>query len=81
MRRDSKSVIVLKWLGMLMGVGGTATAALNLWPLAPVLLVLNCAIWTAVGRAWREPTVWVTNAFGGAVSLVMLINTLLDRAW
>ncbi len=76
MRKDSEIVVVLKWLGMFLGVSGTMASALGAWPLAPILLVLNCAVWAAVGRAWREPTVWVTNVFAGAVSLLLLLTKL-----
>lgn len=80
MRKDSEIVVVLKWAGMLFGITGTMAAAFDVWPLAPVLLVINCAIWAAVGRAWREPTVWLTNVFAGSVSLLLLVVKLVNRS-
>jgi len=79
-RKDAELVVVLKWCGMFLGVTGILAAALNKWPLAPILLILNCTVWALVGRAWREPTVWVTNVFAGLVSLVVLLVKLFDRA-
>ncbi len=81
MRKDSEIVVVLKWLGMFLGVAGTVLASLNKWPLAPIVLILNCAVWTAVGRAWREPTVWITNAIACLVAMVSLIVKLVDRSF
>lgn len=77
MRKDSEIVIVLKWLGMGFGVCGTIASAMNLFPQAPILLIINCALWTAVGRAWREPTVWVTNAIACGVTTVVLLLKLM----
>jgi hypothetical protein len=65
-RKDSELVVVLKWSGMILGVTGTLAAALNWWPFSAVILILNCVAWALVGRAWREPTVWITNTFAGA---------------
>jgi hypothetical protein len=66
---------------MFLALGGTICAALDRWPLAPILLVLNCVVWTIVGRAWREPTVWVTNAIAGGISLAALLVKLFDRSF
>jgi len=81
MRNDSRLVVILKWSGMFLGVSGTVLAAMNKWPLAPVVLILNCAVWAAVGRAWREPTVWITNSIACLISLVLLIAELARRAF
>ena len=80
MGKDREIIVVLKWLGMGLGVSGTIAAALHVWPLAPVLLILNCAVWTVVGRAWREPTVWITNAIAFSVSLVAFVGKLVSQA-
>jgi hypothetical protein len=33
-----------------------------------------------VGRAWREPTVWITNAIAFAVALVVFVAKLVGQA-
>ncbi|MFO0828000.1 MAG: hypothetical protein U0572_07595 [Phycisphaerales bacterium] len=81
MRKDPEVVVALKWTGMMLGISGTLAAAVNAWPLAPILLVLNCAVWAAVGRAWREPSMWITNLFAGGVALVLLLAKLVARAF
>lgn len=78
-RKDSEFTTVLKWTGLVLGVSGTVATAFGKWPLAPVLLIANCAVWAAVGRAWREPTVWLTNTFAGLVALIVLIVKLAFR--
>lgn len=80
MRQDPRSVVILKWSGMMMGVSGTIASGLNLFPLAPILLIINCALWCAVGRAWREPTVWITNAIACIVTLIVLLVRLTGAA-
>lgn len=71
-RTDPRHVVVLKWAGMIMGVSGTIASGLNLFPLAPILLIINCGLWCAVGVAWREPTVWITNVVACSVTIVVL---------
>lgn len=77
MRKGSEIVIVLKWLGMGFGVCGSIASAMKLFPHAPIFLILSCALWTAVGRAWREPSVWITGAIAGGVTTIVLLLQLL----
>lgn len=73
MKRSGPLLEFLKWSGTVAGVSGTALAALDIWPLAPLVLIANCVIWFAVGKIWREPTVMITNIVAGGIALVALI--------
>jgi len=81
MPKQRPLVEFLKWSGTVAGISGTALAALDIWPLAPLVLIANCGIWTLVGRFWREPTVIITNAVAGSIALAALIFEFAFRAF
>jgi len=81
MRRNGPLLEFLKWSGTVAGITGTALAALDYWPLAPLVLIGNCAIWLMVGKMWREPTVVITNVVAGGIALVALIFEAARRSF
>jgi hypothetical protein len=65
---------VLKWLGTVTLIVGTAVNSLGYYPAGPVILLAGGIFWLIVSIRWREPALIVTN-------LVMLITAAVGLTW
>ena len=65
---------VLKWLGTVTLIVGTAVNSLGYYPAGPVILLVGGIFWLIVSIRWREPALIVTN-------LVMLITAAAGLTW
>jgi hypothetical protein len=65
---------VLKWMGTVTLILGTAVNSLGYYPAGPVILLVGGIFWLIVSIRWREPALIVTN-------LVMLITAAVGLTW
>ena len=65
---------VLKWLGTVTLIVGTAVNSLGYYPAGPLILLVGGIFWLIVSIRWREPALIVTN-------LVMLITAAVGLTW
>ena len=65
---------ILKWLGTVTLILGTAVNSLGYYPAGPVILLAGGIFWLAVSIRWCEPALIVTN-------LVMLITSAAGLTW
>ena len=65
---------VLKWLGTVTLIVGTAVNSLGYYPAGPLILLVGGIFWLIVSIRWREPALIVTN-------LVMLITAAGGLTW
>ena len=65
---------VLKWLGTVTLIVGTAVNSLGYYPAGPIILLVGGIFWLIVSIRWREPALIVTN-------LVMLITAAAGLTW
>lgn len=65
---------VLKWLGTVILIVGTAVNSLGHYPVGPLILLVGGMFWLTVSIRWREPALIVTN-------LVMTLTAAAGLAW
>lgn len=65
---------VLKWLGTVTLIVGTAVNSLGYYPAGPVILLVGGIFWLIVSIRWREPALIVTN-------LVMFVTAAVGLTW
>jgi hypothetical protein len=65
---------VLKWMGTVTLIVGTAVNSLGYYPAGPLILLVGGIFWLIVSIRWREPALIVTN-------LVMLITAAGGLTW
>ena len=65
---------VLKWMGTVTLILGTAVNSLGYYPAGPIILLVGGIFWLIVSIRWREPALIVTN-------LVMLITAAVGLTW
>jgi hypothetical protein len=65
---------VLKWMGTVTLILGTAVNSLGLYPAGPVILLVGGIFWLIVSIRWREPALIVTN-------LVMFLTAAVGLTW
>ena len=65
---------VLKWLGTVTLIVGTAVNSLGYYPAGPIILLVGGIFWLIVSIRWREPALIVTN-------LVMFVTAAVGLTW
>lgn len=65
---------VLKWLGTVTLIAGTAVNSLGYYPAGPLILLVGGLFWLIVSIRWREPALIVTN-------LVMFVTAAAGLTW
>jgi hypothetical protein len=65
---------VLKWMGTVTLIAGTAVNSLGYYPAGPLILLVGGLFWLIVSIRWREPALIVTN-------LVMFLTAAVGLTW
>lgn len=65
---------VLKWMGTMTLIVGTAVNSLGYYPAGPIILLMGGIFWLIVSIRWREPALIVTN-------LVMFVTAAVGLTW
>ena len=63
----------LKWVATAVIVLATLANAFDIVPLNKILFLLGSVLWAWVGVLWRQPSLWILNAFCGLLYIIGLI--------
>lgn len=68
----SRQEFFVKWAANVVVIAATVTTAFDITPANKVLFLVGCALWTWVGIAWRQPSLWTLNLFCGVIYIIGL---------
>jgi len=73
MKKETKTITTLKWLGTLAVVIGVFLAAIDIHPLSSFTLMTASVLWFGVGISWKEYAIVTTNICTFSSSVIGLI--------
>ena len=73
MRKETKTITTLKWLGTFAVIAGVFLAAIDIHPLSSFTLMTASALWFSVGISWKEYAIVTTNICTFSSSVIGLI--------
>ena len=73
MKKETKTITTLKWLGTLAVVIGVFLAAIDIHPLSSFTLMTASVLWFGVGISWKEYAIVTTNICTFSSSVIGLL--------